>query len=120
MNVIPKKYPDRRRRFTAEQIRYFVDQLERSGMSATRFAREHDLSDSALLRWQRRLGQQPNRVLFKPTKPLPPMSFAEVPLDSMMGNASWALELVRPDGVIIRLRKDSPESWLHRVLQQGS
>jgi hypothetical protein len=99
----------RRRRFTPDQIRGYVGAFERSGLSIAAFARQHDLVYSVLLRWLQRRGQVTKR------RGRPP-KLREVALDSLLGAGRWAAEVVRPDGLTVRVAHDVPAGWLDLLL----
>jgi hypothetical protein len=98
-----------RRRFTPDQIRSYVGAFERSGLSIAAFARQHDLVYSVLLRWLQRRGQAPKR------RGRPP-KLREVALGSLLGSGRWAAEVVRPDGLTVRVAHDAPAGWLDLLL----
>jgi len=98
-----------RRRFTADQIRSYVVAFGRSGLNAAAFARQHDLVYSVLLRWLQRRGQVPKRR-GRPSK------LREVALGSLLGAGRWAAEVVRPDGLTVRVAHDAPAGWVDLLL----
>ena len=102
-----------RRRFTPVQIQSYLRALERSGLSIAAFARQHDLVYSVLLRWLQRRGQAPKH-------PGRPPKLREVPLGSLLGAGRWAAEIVRSDGVTVRVAHDAPAGWLEALLVAGS
>jgi transposase-like protein len=102
-----------RRRFTADQIRSYVDALDRSGKSVAAFAREHDLVYSVLSRWVQRRSQGARR------RGRPP-KLREVSLGALLGAGRWAAEIVRPDGLTVRVAHDAPVTWLNGLLARGT
>ena len=98
-----------RRRFTPDQILNYVSAFERSGLTVAAFARQHDLVYSVLLRWLQRRGQVAKR------RGRPP-KLREVALGSLLGVGRWAAEVVRPDGLTVRVAHDVPAGWLNLLL----
>jgi hypothetical protein len=98
-----------RRRFSPDQIRSYLSAFARSGLTAATFARQHDLVYSVLLRWLQRRGQVPRR------RGRPP-KLREVALGSLLGTGRWAAEVVRPDGLTVRVAHDVPAAWLALLL----
>jgi transposase-like protein len=87
--------------------------LDRSGLSIAAFARQHDLVYSVLLRWVHHRGQAV-KGRGRPPK------LREVPLGSLLGAGRWAAEIVRPDGVTVRVAPDVPATWLEGLLSPGA
>ena len=98
-----------RRRFSPDQIRNYVGAFQQSGLSAAAFARQHDLVYSVLLRWLQHRDQMPRR------RGRPP-KMREVSLGSVLGSERWAAEVVRPDGLTVRVAHDAPAGWLDLLL----
>jgi transposase-like protein len=98
-----------RRRFSPDQILSYVSAFERSGLTVAAFARQHDLVYSVLLRWLQRRGRAPKR------RGRPP-KLREVALGSLLGTGRWAAEVVRPDGLTVRVAHDVPAGWLDLLL----
>ena len=98
-----------RRRYTAQQIGSYLSAYGRSGQSAAAFARQHDLGYSVLLRWLHHQGQAPGRRGRAPR-------LREVALGSLWGGGRWAAEVVRPDGLTVRVAHDAPADWLDLLL----
>ena len=109
-----------RRRFTAEQIQKHLRAFDRNGVCAAVFARQHDLVYSVLLRWLQRRRQCPG--VWPGTKggPQGRVKLQELPLGSLMGAGRWAAEIVRPDGVTVRVAHDVPTAWLNGLLSPGT
>lgn len=114
MKSISGSSPGRRsrRRFSLDQIESHLRALDRSGLSIAAFARQHDLVYSVLLRWVHRRGQGA-KGRGRPPK------LREVPLGSLLGGGRWAAEIVRPDGVTVRVAHDVPATWLDDLLYRG-
>jgi transposase-like protein len=100
----------RRRRFSkAEQIRW-VEEYWQSGLSQRDFALKHNLGFSSVQRWVSR-------------HPLPAPSghpgmksvFTELQLPTMGPSARWAAEVVRRDGVMVRLAHDAPQALVWQL-----
>lgn len=98
-----------RRRFSPAQIHDYLSAFERGSLTAAAFAREHDLVYSVLLRWLQRRGRIPQR------RGRPP-KLREVALGSLLGAGRWAAEVVRPDGLTVRVAHDAPAAWLDLLL----
>jgi transposase-like protein len=102
-----------RRRFTVGQIEDYLGALDRSGLSVAAFAREHDLVYSVLLRWVQRRAQLGKR------RGRPP-KLRELPLGALLGAGRWAAEIVRPDGLTVRVAHDVPAVWWRDLLKLGA
>jgi hypothetical protein len=109
-----------RRRFTAKQIQKYLRSFDRSGDCAAVFARQHDLVYSVLLRWLQRRRQAP--VVWPKAKSEAGrrVKLHELPLGSLLGAGRWAAEIVRPDGVTVRVAHDVPAAWLNGLLASGA
>ena len=105
-----------RRRFAAEQIQKYLHAFDRSGVCAAVFARQHDLVYSVLLRWLQRRRQAPGVWPRAKSGPRRQLKLHELPLGSLLGAGRWAAEIVRPDGVTVRLAHDVPAAWLNDLL----
>ncbi len=92
-----------RRRFTPDQIQNYLRAFDRSGMSVAAFAGQHDLVYSVLLRWIQRRAQAPGTWAGTRQRRGRPPKLREVPLGSLLGAGRWAAEIVRPDGVTVRV-----------------
>ena len=109
-----------RRRFTAAQIQKHLRAFDRSGVCAAVFARQHDLVYSVLLRWLQRRRQAPVVWPRAKSEPRRRLKLHELPLGSLLGAGRWAAEIVRPDGVTVRVAHDVPAAWLNGLLAPGA
>lgn len=109
-----------RRRFTADQIQKHLRAFDRSGVCAAVFARQHDLVYSVLLRWLQRRRQAPGVWPRAKGGPQRRVKLHELPLGSLLGAGRWAAEIVRPDGVTVRVAHDVPAAWLDGLLAPGT
>jgi len=109
-----------RRRFSSEQIGKCLRAFDRSGVCAAVFARQHDLVYSVLLRWLQRRRQAPGVWLRAKSGPRRQLKLHELPLGSLLGAGRWAVEIVRPDGVTVRVAHDVPAAWLDGLLSPGA
>ena len=109
-----------RRRFTAAQIQKYLRAFDRSGGCAAVFARRHDLVYSVLLRWLQRRGQAPGVWPRTKRGARRRLKLQELPLGSLLGTGRWAAEIVRPDGVTVRVAHDVPAGWLDILLSPGA
>ena len=109
-----------RRRFTAKQIQKYLRAFDRSGVCAAVFARQHDLVYSVLLRWLQRRRQAPGVWPRAKSGPRRRVKLHELPLGSLLGAGRWAAEIVRPDGVTVRVAHDVPAAWLNGLLSGGA
>ena len=105
-----------RRRFTLEQIQNYLRAFDRSGMSVAAFAGRHDLGYSVLSRWIQRRAQAPGTWAGTGRRRGQRPKLREVPLSSLLGPGRWAAEIVRPDGVTVRVAHDVPAAWLDSLL----
>jgi len=109
-----------RRRFSAEQIQKYLRAFDRSGVCAAVFARQHDLVYSVLLRWLQRRRQAPVVWPRAKSEAGRRVKLHELPLGSLLGAGRWAAEIVRPDGVTVRVAHDVPAAWLNGLLAPGA
>ena len=105
-----------RRRFTADQIQKHLRAFDRSGVCAAVFARQHDSVYSVLLRWLERRRQAPGVWPGAKRGARRRLKLQELPLGSPLGTGRWAAEIVRPDGVTVRVAHDVPAAWLDGLL----
>jgi hypothetical protein len=109
-----------RRRFTADQIQKHLRAFDRSGDCAAVFARQHDLVYSVLLRWLQRRHQAPVVWPRAKSEAGRRVKLHELPAGSLLGAGRWAAEIVRPDGVTVRVAHDVPAAWLNGLLFPGA
>jgi hypothetical protein len=105
-----------RRRFTTDQIQDSLRALDRSGLSLAAFARQHGLVYSVLSRWVHRRDRALGTPAGTRRRRGRPPKLREVPLGSLLGAGQWAAELVRPDGLTLRLARDVPATWVGQLL----
>ena len=92
-----------------------------SGLSATTFAREHDLHPTSLYKWANRLRSTVRQAPVSSTSP-PPSLFVPVNVVSPTEGASdgeaeqQPLEVVLPNGVVIRIQESAVAQMLPAVL----
>jgi hypothetical protein len=84
------------------------------------FARRHDLVYSVLLRWVHRRAQAPGGQGGISRRRGRPPQLREVPLGALLGAGRWAAEIVRPDGVTVRVAHDVPAAWLNGLFSRGA
>lgn len=97
-----------RRCFTGAQIQKHLRAFDRSGVCAAVFARQHDLVYSVLLRWLQRRRQAPVGWPRAKSQAGRRVKLHELSLGSLLGAGRWAAEIVRPDGVTVRVAHDVP------------
>jgi hypothetical protein len=101
----------RRPRSTPEQRADWVRRYERSGLSQREFAERHHLGLFNLRRW---IAQ--NAVPARAGKDARAV-WQEVKLDALPGARRWAAEVVRPDGLVVRVAQDTPVALLEELLR---
>ena len=104
----------RRRRSTPEQRANVVRRYERLGLSQREFAERHHLGLSTLRKW---IAQAAGLALSgRNGKPV----WQELKLDGLPGATRWAAEVVRPDGLVVRVAHDTPVALLEELLRTRS
>jgi transposase-like protein len=101
----------RKRTFrTAAQRAEMVEMFQRSGLTRIAFAQSHNIPMSTLGKWLATARQM--------SKNDSPVLFGELRLPVVPSTAQqWAMEVVRPDGVMVRCREPLPVqdlAWLLR------
>ena len=94
-----------RRRKTAEQRQQLLARYHQSQLTQRDFAVRHGLGLSTLSKWLRRESKQS----------LPPVQFQEVALSTP--TPSWAVEVVSPNGWVVRLQNGSEVQALPQLLR---
>lgn len=90
--------PRKRNYRTAAQRAEFVEQFHRSGLTRVAFARSHDIPISTLSKWLATARQAPKNDS--------PVLFGEVRLPAVPSSGTqWAMELICPDGLLVRCRE---------------
>jgi transposase-like protein len=84
----------RDRRWTPDEARAILEEVERRGISVKRFARERGLGEERLYRWKRRLARRPSRAAVRPV-------FTEVTVGPSAPGATIEIEL--PGGIGVRV-----------------
>lgn len=96
------------RRTNAAERGQWRERFAASGLSRRDFAAQHNLRLQTLHGWLNEKG---------PARPSPsPAHFAEVPLPGLRAEPRWAAEVVRPDGLILRLAHDAPSALWQALL----
>ena len=105
-NTVGRK---KQKRSTATERAQILDEFHRSGLTRLAFSRTHNVALSTLSKWltnAKRKSSAP--VLFRELR---------VPQVPSVTPMSWAVEIVGPDGLMIRCREALPleeVSWLLR------
>jgi hypothetical protein len=101
----------RRPRSTPEQRANWVGRYERSGLSQREFAERYHLGLSTLRKWMAQdAGQAWSSRKGKPV-------WQELKLDGVSGLPRWVAEVVRPDGLVVRVAHDAPVALLEELLR---
>jgi hypothetical protein len=101
----------KQRRSTAAERAEILEEFHRSGLTRLAFSRMHNIALSTLSKWlfnAKHKSKASAPVLFRELR------VPQVPTVSAMG---WAVEIVRPDGLVIRCREAlslHDVSWLLR------
>ena len=93
----------RRPRSTSVERAQWVQRFYQSGLAQREYAARQGLRLSTLQRW---VAENPSAT--------PGPAFAEVRLAGRP--ASWAAEVVRADGAVLRLSPEAPALWLQHFL----
>ncbi len=93
-----------RRRKTAQQRHRLVTRFHHSQLTQRQFAARHGIGLSTLSKWLRRESKQS----------LPPVKFQEMTLPSV--TPRWAVEVVSPQGWVIRLQNSTEVPTLPQLL----
>jgi hypothetical protein len=95
-------------RATAERLK-MVEQFRRSGLTRAAFSRQHQIPLATLNWWLKKTKLASNLPV--------PVVFSEVMLPPAPATTPWAMEFVRPDGLIIRYRDAISTHDLARLLR---
>ena len=107
-------YARRRPRSTPEERAKWVRRYERSDLSQREFAERHGLGVFTLRRWIAQAASQAS-----PTRNGKPV-WQELTLGGLPGANRWAAEVVRPDGLVVRVAYDTPMALLEALLRGRS
>jgi len=94
-----------RRRKTTQQRHRLVTRFHHSQLTQRQFATRHGIGLSTLSKWLRHESKQSS----------PPVKFQEVALPSV--TSRWAVEVVSPQGWVIRLQNGSEVQALPQLLR---
>jgi hypothetical protein len=101
----------RRLRSTPGERADWVRRFHRSGLLPREFAERHHLGHSTLRKWMAQNEiPSPGGAAAQPV-------WQEVKLATMPGATRWAVEVVRPDGLVVRLAPDAPAALLEELLR---
>ena len=102
----------RQRRSTPEERAEWVSRYRSSGLSQRRFAQEHNLALSTLRQWLYHNKRKRSPRFAPPT-------FHEISVAPLLAadSTAWAVELVSPKGVTLRLRERPSARDLARLLR---
>jgi transposase-like protein len=101
----------RQRRSTPEERAEILETFRSSGLTRRAFSQTHGIALNTLNKWLTiagKGGRAPKPVLFRELK------VQQVPMSATM---AWAIEIVSPDGLVVRCREALPlqdVSWLLR------
>ena len=96
---------------TAEQKSELAKKFLQSGLALREFSRQHGVGYMSLYRWVRK-----ERGVIAPVqKPPQLVDFAEVKLP--VERSEWAVELMLPNGTVLRMSKDTPLRMLEQLLR---
>ena len=101
----------RRPRATSTERARWVRRYDRSGLTQREFAVRHQLGLSTLQKWVAHCRTQADSGSV--AQPL----WQEFKLPAAPGAARWAVELVRPDGLILRVADDAPVELIAGLLR---
>ena len=104
----------RRPRSTPEQRAQWVSRYQRSGLSQREFAERHELGLYSLRKWIVQNGVEASSA--SAARPV----WQEQKLPASLGAMRWAAEVVRPDGLTVRLAHDAPAALLAELLRARS
>lgn len=106
-----KKASRRHKRATTAERLQMVEQFRRSGLTRAAFSRQHDIPIATLNWWLAKTKQPSNLPV--------PVLFSEVmfPPPPTATINTWAMEFIRPDGLVIRCREAFPANDLVRLLR---
>jgi hypothetical protein len=102
----------RRLRTTSSERAVWIERYERSGLTQRAFADRHRLGLSTLQKWLAQARSSPTSA--------PTMPWQELKLPTVAGASRWAAELVRPDGLTLRVTPDVPTEWVAALWQLPS
>ena len=104
----------RRKRFSRQQREQWVAQFLQSDLSQREFALAQGLGVSTLQRWvaQSQGKAWAGELTVRPAKTDP--EFVEI--KGPHASPRWAVEVVRPNGSILRLAHDAPDTLLQSLL----
>ncbi len=95
-----QKYVSRLAKTTPAQRQDWIQQWRASGLSAQLFAQQHGLRMGTFYRWL----AQANRSVSAPTKSVLFKELAPPPVPAGAPDACWAMEILTPAGLLLRLR----------------
>ncbi len=104
----------RRPRSTPQERTDWVRRYSRSELSQREFAEQHRLGLSTLRKW---IAENP--VAASAGSAGSP-GWQELKLPASPWSTGWAAELVRPDGLVLRLTPSAPPEWVAQLLRIGS
>ena len=104
----------RRPRTTPGERADWVRRYQRCGLSQREFAERHDLGLYSLRKWIVQNGVEAGAAAA--ARPV----WQELKLPASLGTMRWAAEVVRPDGLTVRLAHDAPAALLAELLRARS
>jgi hypothetical protein len=101
----------KQRRSTSSERAEILEEFQRSGLTRLAFSRSHSIALSTLSKWLYNAKHK--------TKDAVPVLFRELKVRQvpMIATMAWAVEIVGPDGLVVRCREALPlrdVSWLLR------
>lgn len=107
----------RRPKSSERQMAEWASRFHQSGLSQAEFARQHGLAATTLQRWvaeHPRVGP-PQDSSSQSSTVVP--TFAELNVGALVTPCSWAAELSRPNGMVLRVGANVPPTLLEQLLR---
>ncbi len=108
---IPNGKP--RKTLIRAQRQRLLGAYHRSGLTQKAFAQRHGIGYSTLTQWLRQ-----QRTQRPPEVNTPALGLTEVKVDGLMSPSSWTIEVIHPQGWIVRVPASLPSTTVGQLLRE--
>ena len=108
--------PRRKRLLTSAERNEWARRYRESGLSVLQFCDEHKLVAQSLYRWLGKSRSSQGSAVV-PANSHPSALFTEIKLERASASSTWAAEVQRPGGAVLRVAAHAPAALVEQLLR---
>jgi transposase-like protein len=108
--------PRRKRLPTAAERNEWARRYRESGLSVLQFCDEHKLLPQSLYRWLSKSRSSQGTAVV-PASSHPSALFTEIKVERASASSTWAAEVQRPGGAVLRVAANAPAALVEQLLR---